>query len=83
VEGINEEFKVTFSIADRSRRLLDERLDMSRPGSFILKNRILTSTNIKIAADSMQGELEIQNSSMSSDERIINDIKVILKVRHS
>jgi hypothetical protein len=83
VEGINEEFKVTFSIADRSRRLLDERLDMSRPGSFILKNRILTSTNIKIAADSMQGELEIQNSSMSSDERIINDIKVILKVQHS
>lgn len=80
VNEINEEFNINFSIADRSRKLLDERLDMSRPGSFILKNRILTSTNIKIAVGSMRGDLEIQNTSWPADERISNDIKVILKV---
>ncbi|KAJ2955671.1 hypothetical protein NQZ79_g8359 [Umbelopsis isabellina] len=80
VDGINEEFNITFSIADRSRKLLDERLDTGRPGSFILKNRILTSTNIKIAVGSMRGDLEMQTTSISADERISNDIKVILKM---
>jgi hypothetical protein len=60
---------------------LVDRLEEVRGSSFILKSRVLCSSSLSIRNEWTTGDLEMETSLTDSDNRLINDIKVMLKVR--
>lgn len=74
----NYDVKDTASI-DRVRWLIDS-WDESRNRSFLLRSKILYAGSLTLQTGAETGQLDLADTSVSEDERRINDIRVILKV---
>lgn len=81
VSGLQAEYKVTVQLPWQNDKPLVDRLEEVRASSFILKSRVLCSSSLGVRNEWTIGDLEMETSLTNSDTRLINDIKVMLKVR--
>ncbi|KAI9287206.1 hypothetical protein BC943DRAFT_319252 [Umbelopsis sp. AD052] len=80
VDDLQAEYKVAVQLPWEDDKPLVDRWEDARGASFILKSRVLCSNTLCIRDEWTLGDLEMETSFTNQDTRMINDIKVMLKM---
>jgi hypothetical protein len=81
VQVIYDQFEVKVTANDPTSKYLDERLDEMPSLSFILKLRIYSATSLRLRNEVFEGQLELEDPSVNAEDRMVKDIRAILKVK--